>query len=168
MDQVALTFQPEARDHVAAQRLYDRHSRWAVADRVVAVLLALVGAVSTTAVGARWWTLVWFPLALLEWFHLLTVRPLLARLWFRQNPKFRETYHLVFDDSGIQFRTASIDSRVAWSHYHRALEDANVWLLVYGPRMYTVLPKRAFTAESEQAFRALLARNLTAQTRSNA
>jgi len=167
MDAVTITFQPEADDHVAAERLYDRQSRWAVADRVVAVILALVGASATLVVGARWWTLVWFPLALLEWFHLLTVRPFLTRLWFRQNPKFLEAYRLECDDSGIQFHTASIDSTLAWSHYDRALEDANVWLLVSGPRMYTVLPKRAFTPESEQTFRALLTRNLTARTRSN-
>jgi hypothetical protein len=31
--------------------------------------------------------------------------------------------------------------------------------------MYTVLPKRAFTPESEQAFRALLARNVPGEAR---
>lgn len=164
-DAVTLDFQPEADDHVAAEKLYDRSSRWAAADRVVALVLFAVGVLSTLAVGPRWWTLVWFPLALLEWFHLLSLRPFLVRRWFRQNPKFQEAYHLAFDDSGIRFKTQSIDSTLAWSQYTRVLEDPHVWLLVYGPRMYTVLPKRAFTPESEQAFRALLARHVQAPAR---
>jgi hypothetical protein len=164
METVTLAFRPEVEDHVAAERLYDRTSHWAKADRVVAIVLALVGIGSTIAVGPRWWTLAWFPLALLEWFHLLSFRPFVVRHWFRRNPRFREPYELAFDDSGIRFRTASIDSTLQWSTYSRALEDDRVWLLVYGPRMYTVLPKRAFSEEAQRSFRALLARHLGAGT----
>lgn len=159
-DTVKLEFHPEADDHVAAEHLYDLASPWAKADRVVAIVLLVVGVGSTIAVGPRWWTVVWFPLAVLEWFHLLKIRPFVVRHWFRRNPKFRETFHLEFDDSGIHFCTASIDSKLAWSQYTRILEDKRVWLLVYGPRMYTVLPKRAFTPESQRIFRALPDRNL--------
>jgi hypothetical protein len=160
MDAVTLDFQPDADDHVAAARLYDRKSGWATADRVVAIVLLLVGTLATIAAGARWWTLVWFPLALLEWFHVLNVIPFATRFWFRRNPQFREAYHLEFDDTGIRFRTRAIESKLEWSMYQRVLEDPRVWALVYGPRLYTVLPKRAFTPDSERAFRALLARNL--------
>jgi hypothetical protein len=157
---VTLDFQPDADDHVAAARLYDKSSGWARADRVVALVLLVVGAASTIAVGPRWWTLVWFPLAVLEWFHVLNVVPLATRFWFARDPKHRAAYHLEFDDEGIRFKTASIDSAIAWSHYTRVLEDSRLWLLVYGSRLYTVLPKRAFTPEKEQEFRALLARHL--------
>ena len=165
MDTVTLAFTPEADEHVAADRLYDRTTRWWTADRVVAVVLALVGTAATLAVGPRWWTLVWFPLAVLEWFHLVSVRPFLIRRWFRANPKFQGPYELVFSDEGIRFRSGTIDSKLAWSTYQRVLEDGRMWLLVYGPRMYTVLPKRAFTPESEAAFRALLTRHLPGKDR---
>jgi hypothetical protein len=153
---VTVAFRPEVEDHVAAERLYRRNSAWAKADRVVAVVLALVGAAATLAVGPRWWTLVWFPLAALEWFHVLDLGPWAARAAFGGNPKFREPYELAFDDAGIHFKTPTIDSQLAWATYTRVLEDERVWLLVYGPRMYTVLPKRAFDTNSTEALRALL------------
>ena len=157
---VTLDFKPDADDHIAAARLYDRSSGWALGDRVVAIVLLLVGAGSTIAVGPRWWTLIWFALGALEWFHVLNVIPFATKFWFARDPKYRADYHLEFDDAGIRFRTASIDSTIAWTHYTRTLEDPRVWLLVYGSRLYTVLPKRAFTPESEDEFRALLARHL--------
>mgnify|MGYP001795790284 CR=1 FL=1 len=46
---VTLDFQPDAGDHVAAARLYDKNSGWARADRVVALVLFRVG-----AGGAGW------------------------------------------------------------------------------------------------------------------
>jgi len=160
VDSVTVAFRPEVEDHVAAERLYERSSGWATADRVVALVLLAVGAGSTLAVGPRWWTLVWFPLALLEWFHVLSLGPHLTRFWFHRNPKFREAYELAFDDDGIRFRTPTIDSRLQWETYSRVLEDERVWLLVYGPRMYTVLPKRAFDFEAQRTFRELVSRHV--------
>jgi hypothetical protein len=159
-DVVTVAFRPELEDQVAAERLYRRNSAWARADRVVALVLLAVGLASTLAVGPRWWTLIWFPLAVLEWFHGLDLGPWAARAAFWGNPKFREPYELGFDDEGIRFRTPTIDSRLAWATYTRVLEDDRVWLLVYGPRMYTVLPKRAFDAGSLQAFRELVTRHV--------
>jgi len=160
VDSVTVSFRPEVEDHVAAERLYERSSGWATADRVVAVLLLLVGIASTLAVGPRWWTLLWFPLAGLEWFQLLQLGPHLTRFWFGRNPKFREPYDLTFDDDGIRFRTPTIDSRLRWETYSRVLEDERVWLLVYGPRMYTVLPKRAFDEAGQRTFRELVSRHV--------
>ncbi|MEP7028255.1 MAG: YcxB family protein [Candidatus Eisenbacteria bacterium] len=153
----SLTFDNLVDDHLAAERLYYRSTLFAKLDKVVAILLLLVGATSTWAVGARWWTVLFLPVAILEWFNLLTIRPLMIRHWFRKNPKFRETYHLAFDAGGVGFRTASIDSHVAWDHYTKVLEDDRSFLLVYGSGMYTVIPKRAFpnAAEAEE-FRSLV------------
>lgn len=160
MDAVTVSFQPELADHMAADRLYEGTTRWAAADRVVALTLAATGIGLTIAVGPRWWTLLWLPLAVLEWFHLLTLRPLLARHWFRSNPKFRERYELTFEDAGIHFRTPTIDSKLAWATYDRVLENERVWLLVYGPRMYTVLPKRAFDVEAARTFVTLVQKHI--------
>jgi len=157
---VTLAFQPQLEDHVAADRLYESTTRWPAADRVVAVTLVAVGTGLTIAVGPRWWTLLWFPLALLEWFHLLTIRPFVMKRWFRTNPKFKEPYELAFGESGIRFKTPTIDSTLAWATYYQVLEDERVFLLVYAPRMYTVVPKRAFTVDQERTFRALLLRHI--------
>ncbi len=156
-ESVRLSFDNTLDDHLAAERLYYRSTIFAKVDKIVAVILVLVGAFSTWAVGARWWTVLFFPVAVLEWFNLLTIRPLMIRHWFRQNPKFRETYHLAFDAKGVEFRTASIDSHVAWDHYTKVFEDDRLFLLVYGSGMYTVIPRRAFSSgEESERFRRLV------------
>jgi len=162
---VSLIFDNVVGDHLAAERLYYKSTVFAKVDRVVAVILLLVGSFSTWAAGVHWWTLIFFPLAVLEWFNLLSVRPLVIRRWFKHNPKFSETYHLALDRSGIHFRTKSIDSRVTWDHYTKVLEDDRLWLLVYGTRMYSVIPKRALKGDDEVArFRSLVAQNIAARS----
>jgi hypothetical protein len=82
-----------------------------------------VGVFAAWSAGPRWWTLMFFPFAVLEWFNLLSIRPLMIRWWFKHNPKFSETYHRTLDRTGILFRTHSIDSRITWEHYTKVLED---------------------------------------------
>src|SRR5207244_299090 len=112
-------------------------------------------------VGPRWWTLVWFPLAICQWFNVLSPFRLRTRFFFRRNPKFLETYKLSFSDQGIRFKTNSIDASIAWTHYSRILEDEKVILLVYGSRMYTVVPKRAFSDSAQlPAFRNMIGQHI--------
>jgi hypothetical protein len=97
-----------------------------------------------------------FALVLLAAF---TVIPPLA---FRREPKFRDDYSLTFSSEGIHFRTAHIDSQLQWSVYSRALVDAHSYLLYYGTRHFTVIPKRVFqSAEEQQAFELLLTQRIS-------
>ena len=80
---VDLTFDPRLADHLAADRLYYKSTLWAKIDRVVAVVLVVLGSLATWAAGPRWWALIWFPLAFAEWFNLLSLRPLQVMYWFR-------------------------------------------------------------------------------------
>src|SRR5215813_984329 len=114
-DAISLNFDNVVGDHLAAERLYYKSTVVAKVDKVVAAILALVGVFSTWAAGTFWWTLIFLPLAILEWLNLLSIRPFVIRRWFKHNPKFTETYHLVLDRSGIQFRTKSIDSWITWN-----------------------------------------------------
>lgn len=150
-DPVIVEFDNRVADHLAAERLYYRSTFLWKMDKVVALLLVGWGIFLVWAVGVRWWTVVWFPVAILEWFNLLSFRPLQIRYFFDRNPKFKERYRLRFSDDGIEFRTLSVESKLAWTHYHRFLEDREVALLIYGSRMYTVIPRRAFADEAQHA-----------------
>jgi hypothetical protein len=76
---------------------------------------------------------------------------------FRTQKKLHDEYVLVFSCEGIHFRTADIDSRLEWSLYNEALIDPHSYLLYYGSRQFTVIPKSAFE-DSQQllAFNNLL------------
>src|SRR5947209_1068857 len=56
--EVDLTFDPRLADHLAADRLYYKSTLWAKIDRVVAVLLVVLGSLATWAAGPRWWALI--------------------------------------------------------------------------------------------------------------
>jgi hypothetical protein len=78
-------------------------------------------------------------------------------LAFRHQPKFRDEYSLSFSPEGIRFQTAHIDSHLEWSMYSRVLVDAHSYLLYWGSRTFTIIPKRVFqSAEQRGAFEQLL------------
>lgn len=155
---ISISFINELNDHLAAQRLLYSQGFMAKLDKVVAVLLFGFGVYCVAFVGLRWWTIIWFPLAAAEWFDLLSLSKLRTKIDFQRNPKFREEYHLTFSRANIHFKTAAIDSTLQWTHYERVIENPNLFLLVYGKGLYTLIPKRCFGAEAEiNRFRALLA-----------
>lgn len=92
-----------------------------------------------------------------------TIIPTLA---FRREPKFRDDYSLTFSPEGIHFRTAHIDSQLQWTLYSRALIDAHSYILYYGPRQFTVIPKRVFqNIAQQQIFEQLLTQHVSEITR---
>ncbi len=168
-DAVSLRYVNELDDHLYAQKRLYGLGKLAKIDKVVAVFLALFGVALIVTAGIHWWTMVWFPLAVVEWFNLLSISGLRTRYYFRNDPKYREEYRLTFSDTDIHFQTASIDSHIQWTHYNHAIETARVYLLCYGKAAYTVIPKSAFlSAEQENRFRQLLQRYIAAyQTTAN-
>jgi hypothetical protein len=92
---------------------------------------------------------------------LLAVFFIVPPLAFRREPKFRDEYSLTFSPEGIHFQTVHIDSQLQWHIYSRALADSNSYVLYYGTRSFTVIPKRVFESiEQQGAFEKLLAKHV--------
>ena len=81
---------------------------------------------------------------------LLAAFTVIPTQMFRQEPKFRDDYSLTFSQAGIHFKTADIDSLLQWSMYARALVDDCSYVLYYGPRRFSVVPKRVFQSEEQR------------------
>ena len=76
---------------------------------------------------------------------------------FRREPKFEDEYSLAFGEQGIHFSSAHIDSQIEWSMYSRALINRHSYVLYYGERSFTVIPRRVFqNTEQQRAFERLL------------
>jgi len=158
---ISISFINKLKDHLEAQRVLYSRGVMARLDKVVAVLLFGFGLYCVTFVGLLWWTVIWFPLAMAEWFNLLSLSRWRTKIEFQRNPKFREEYHLTFSRENIHFRTASLDSTLQWTHYERVIESPDLFLLMYGKGLYTLIPKRCFNSEEEvTAFRALLTQTI--------
>ncbi len=161
---IAITVDHRVAEHVRAERLYyARRSRFATVDRVVGVLLVAFGLVSIALVGVRWWTVIWLVVGPLEFFNLLSIAPLVVRYRFARMPKFQQPSELVFGQEVVHYRTDDVKSELLWSTWTELLEDERLFLLVYGPRAYALVPKRCFAGPAEiDEFRALAQRQLAA------
>jgi len=132
---ISVSFINELKDHVEAQRVLYSKGALAKLDKVVALLLFGFGICCVILVGLRWWTIIWFPLAVAEWFDLLSLTRWRTKIEFQRNPKFREEYHLTFSPENIHFKTATIDSTLLWTNYERFIESADLFLLMYGKKL---------------------------------
>jgi YcxB-like protein len=156
---ISIDFINKLEDHIKAQQVLYGRGVFAKLDKAIALLLVGFGIYCVTFAGLYWWTMIWFPLAIAEWFNLLSLSRWRTKIEFQRNPKFREEYHLTFSLENIHFQTASIDSTLAWTHYERIVESPDLFLLMYGKGLYTLIPKRCFNSNEEiNAFRALIDR----------
>ena len=165
LSSISIHFFNELQDHLEAQRIFYKENIFSKLDKVVALLLLVFGTYYVVIAGIHWWTVVWFPLAVGEWFDLFSLSRLRTRIGFKHNPKFQEEYHLTFSPEAIHFKTETIDSVLKWTHYQRVLESPKLFLLIYGKGLYTLVPKRCLRSQEEiEAFRALLQKMIPSKT----
>ena len=157
MSPITIRFTNELQDHLDAQHVLYRRGLFAKLDKVIAILIFSGGVYCVALVGWRWWTIFVFALAFAEWFNLLSLSDWKTKIEFQRNPKFRDEYHLTFSRENIHFKTANLDSTLKWTHYESFVESPNLFLLMYGKGIYTLVPKRCFESkEVTSAFRKLL------------
>ena len=138
-------------------------------DIVVAIVLASIGTYLWRSPGLHWLGVGCVLVGALFALMLVAAFTVIPRIAFRREPKFRDDYALTFSPDGIHFRTAHIDSQLQWSMYSRALVDSHSYVLYYGSRQFTVIPKRVFqNAEDLQAFEQLLTQHVSQIVRRDA
>jgi len=144
---MTIRYTPSREDLVHAARVWEGQHWWMA--RYLASAGLLCCGVFLLYCAQVWWAVPCFLFGLLEAFNLLPAAVLRALIEFRTNPKFRETYELTLEREGLHFRTPTIDSNIKWTHYSQVLETPKALILVYGRRMFTVLPKRAFSDQAQ-------------------
>jgi hypothetical protein len=148
-EEITISFQPELKDQIRASIAHYRAGKLRICDRIAGSIAILTGLLILLLSGWQWWLAILLPLAIVEWSDFLHGHTLQAWIFFVRNPKFRERYSLAFHPEGIHFKTATINSTVAWTHYESVIEDSVIFLLRYGKSMYSVIPKRAFATEDD-------------------
>jgi hypothetical protein len=158
---INLSFRYSESDFVRGMRShYASHLRLRL-DIVMAVVLAAVGAYFWRSPSSHWFGVILVGASAAFALILVAAFVIIPPLVFRREPKFRDDYSLTFSEEGIRFRTVHVDSQLQWSLYSRALVDAYSYVLHYGSRSFTVIPKRVFqNAEQQRAFEQLLAQHV--------
>jgi len=165
---IVIHFRPELRDQIWGSIVHYRAGRTWVRDRIVGTIALVAGLMVYSQSGWRWWLAILFAIGIAEWTDFLHAHTLRAWFSFARDPKFSEDYTLGFAPEGLHFKTATIDSIIAWSHFDRAIEDSELFLLMTGRSMYSVIPRRAFAGENEvDRFRELIQQMIPAYSRQN-
>jgi hypothetical protein len=163
---INLSFRYAESDYVRALRAhYASHLRLRL-DILVTIVLLGAGAYLWRSPDLHWLGVACVALALVFAMILVAAFTVIPALAFRREPKFRDDYSLGFSPEGIHFRTAHVDSQLQWGMYSRALVDAHSYVLYYGSRQFTVIPKRVFqNAEQREAFEQLLTGHISSIVR---
>jgi|SRR5580704_14668076 hypothetical protein len=158
---VNLSFRYLESDYVRAMRAHYASRLRLRLDISVIVATVAFGAYLWRSPQSRLYGMVVVGIAAVFALMLVAAFAVIPSVVFRREPKFRDDYSLTFSPEGIHFRTTHIDSQLQWSMYSQALVDAHSFVLYYGSRSFTVIPKRVFpTAEQRETFEKLLTQNV--------
>ncbi|MFN8458952.1 MAG: YcxB family protein [Anaerolineae bacterium] len=160
---LTLQFQYTEAEYVAAVRsFYNR--KFHIPTYAVGVGIVLLA-------GFLFWLYSREPVILFGWsvFALIVLTPLIfyvitPHTHFRREANFCDTYWLRFSEEGLEFKTTHVNSQLDWQLYRQVWENRQFYLLFYGERLFTVIPKRVFAdAAQETQFRELLQRKISSQ-----
>lgn len=145
METLTLSFKYTQNEYVKAERKYllasNTVSKLSIAVLMVflpfSVFYLFLSSFSFLSITAFAVALIYLIFGCLVYFYMPVYK-------FKQTSKYHEVYALTFSNNGIHFKTPSIDSELKWSVYSSLWESADFYYLIQTPRMYALVPKRAF------------------------
>lgn len=81
--------------------------------------------------------------------------PYATKLTFRRSPVYGKEVEVQIGTSGVTFKIAAVFSEFGWDAFKEFKETKDLFLLYQTPAFPHPLPKRAFSAEDQNQFRAL-------------
>jgi hypothetical protein len=154
---IDLSFRYSEGDFVRAMRAHYASRLRLRFDIVVTVAMMVLGVYFWRSPASHRYGIALVSIAAAFALMLVAAFAVIPSMVFRREPKFRDDYSLTFSPEGVHFRTAHITSQLQWSMYTQALIDAHSFVLYWGSRSFTVIPKRVFqTTEQQDAFEKLL------------
>ena len=158
---IDLSFRYSESDIVRAMRAHYASRMRPRLEIIMAIGLAALGAYFWHS-SSHWLGVFFVGASVVFALFLFAAFVIMPPLAFRLEPKYRDDYSLVFSAEGVHFRTVHVDSQLLWSLYSQALVDAYSYILYYGSRTFTVIPKRVFQSpEQQEAFDRLLAKRVS-------
>ena len=86
---------------------------------------------------------------------LLVYMPIASRRAFRRDVRFKNCFDAEISDSGVKVTTNAITSTYTWDAFREFRETGGLFLLYQAPAVVNPFPKRVFSADDQEQFRAL-------------
>ena len=161
--------QKDFHDSFVAHRNRSALSKWSY--RLLAIIAFLFVGIGLIGVMTRPSSKALADLARLSilalfWVGLVWVIPWWnAKNQFSKQPAARGSRTMVLDNAGIHWQWNGGSGEVEWRNFVRWVECDTEFLIYSSPACFNIVPKRALASEQLTEFRALLAQNLTPQSR---
>lgn len=154
---VKVKFVNSEEDYIEASIACSYGSKRAGLDLIIEIMILIMGIIFWSIFGYSWIWLTLIVACIVGLIIRLLGYYVLPKIRFRSEPKYREEYHIEFDDKGIKFRTNSIESKLEWSLYNKVIETENLYIMVYGRHNFSIIPKHALLTDSDKMeFKSLL------------
>jgi hypothetical protein len=158
---INLSFRYTENDFARAMRAHYASRLRLRLDLIVLAVTGVAGVYLWPSPSLHWLSIIFIGVSGVFALMLVAAFLIIPAIAFRREPKFRDDYALTFSQEGIHFKTPHIDSQLEWSIYSRALVDAHSYVLYYGSRSFTIIPKRVFQSTDQQvAFEGLLSQHV--------
>jgi len=151
-----LTYKPTEEEFIQAQitpRLFMLRIYAALASFLIVFMLLVFLLLGVHDKAAAWWIFFAGIFALVDRYVLVRYR---IKRVFRRSPITSSERSVFISGDGIKTVMSNAKEDVQWSAFQKARELKDVLLLYYGPKSYYIFPKRAFTGENLERFRAQL------------
>jgi hypothetical protein len=157
---IEITYKLDSDEYVEAQRVYLSKGRTRI--YLWTFLLAGTALVATglwisfaTGDTQPWWLIAGVAIMLGP-----AAQAAQARNEFKKGRRLQVESSLIFSDDGLTGRSSLGEGNLKWDAISSLVESKRFILLLLAPRMFYILPKRAFAPEQLAEFRELLARKL--------
>ncbi|NLO85657.1 MAG: YcxB family protein [Clostridiales bacterium] len=167
MDTVELVFEYTQAEYIKAERQYLFASKTITKTSIVVIALYLPFSIYyLLSSSCSVLSIIALAVALLGLLMGWGIYFWLPAYKFQQTAKYHEEYHVTFSQDRIIFQTPTIDSDLKWDIYSEIWSSDDFYFLIQAPRIYSLMPKRAFASPAvRQAFEEMAISNLKCSIR---
>jgi len=159
MESIEIVFTLSRDEYMRAIRRHYKSHLHTTRDLAIGIVATAVGLILVWSGFVFAWVMVATSVVLLA--AVVYALFILPALIYRSEPKLKSEYRMRFSEEDIGFQTDDMDSIIKWSLYQSWISDGDFYVMYYGKRSLSVIPRRAFHSKDEDArFADLLTRKI--------
>jgi len=166
MEPIKIEYYPQLKEYFEANSLYNSNTIHGKIDKFASWVFMILGIMLILASVILKYHFVYIILAILSiafgilnLFGCIDVEKIVIMIQFKNNRKLKGVQKIIFTGSGMEYETQDIKSTINWNIYSKYYEGENIFILIYGKRQYSVIPKYKFENRLDD-FRKLLNENI--------
>jgi TM2 domain-containing membrane protein YozV len=162
MESIEVEYLPKLKDYLEAYLLYDSKTTQRKIEKIISIIFILFGIIllSMALIYEKKIiniiiSIVIIIIGIFDLLNFIDFGKIVIAIQFKNNNKLKFIQKIKFTENGLEYETQGIKSNIEWNFYKKYYEGENIFLLIYGNRQYSVIPKQGFNDKLNN-FRKLL------------